>query len=100
MSEQCHIALQFPFSARVDQILEETIRQYPTMPESNASFIDANDRMGRIANQYLEDLLHGRKKRPRPASVTHSMVEWTSPTFTWACSKRPNTNWGGAGRRV
>jgi methanogenic corrinoid protein MtbC1 len=62
MRDQCHMVLQFPFSARVDQILEETIRRYPTMPESNASFIDANDSVGRIANEYLEDLLQGRKK--------------------------------------
>ncbi len=58
---QCRGELKGSFAEQVDSILGLTIEQYPTMPESEAPFINDSVEMGTIAKTYVEQVLAGER---------------------------------------
>jgi methanogenic corrinoid protein MtbC1 len=77
MREECSKLLEGPIAARVDRILEETLREFPQMPETIPPYIGAEQELGKIAATYLEQVLSG-EKRQAQETVTNAMEQGVS----------------------
>lgn len=63
MREECAKRLDPRFAQEVDRILAITLEKYPGMPLRLPSFLNENERTGRLATEYLQLVLSGERRK-------------------------------------